>query len=315
MLEGILSTACPSSRAASAAFGSGSAIVARWSCRVGLGFSESASLRITIIALLAGISLVVGFRVTQSGKANATRNVLKSLDQVLEAYVAAKENALPPAYTKVRMSDLTGNQGADSFVTLAMFDGRFLQRSVAAQSRFDRDADPAQPSAAVFLLEARQVPECEALIKGMDVRFLERRRVPLWGWNDQGDFSEMGNFTIPVPLDAFGQPLRMGHPAFFGGAGNYFDASNQVPRPNLIMAPPSKAGVVYISADGTRSFQPFAPGSAGSKAVGDSDEGVGVGKRPYFYSGGIDQNPGTRDDNVYTNQPTYPSDTRNIRNN
>ncbi|MEK6703253.1 MAG: hypothetical protein AABZ53_13390, partial [Planctomycetota bacterium] len=39
--------------------------------------------------------------------------------------------------------------------------------------------------------------------------------------------------------------------------------------------------------------------------IGDSDGGRCVGDSAYFYSGGLDKDPSTRDDNVYTARPTF----------
>ncbi len=47
-------------------------------------------------------------------------------------------------------------------------------------------------------------------------------------------------------------------------------------------------------------------------AVGDADEGICPSNQPYFYSSGTDGDPGTREDNVYSTIPRFPSRTAEL---
>jgi len=269
---------------------------------------------ITIIALLTSIGLAVGVKVTQNGKATASKNLIKGLDSILTAY-SEEKGSIPPAFVRLRTTDI-GAPG-DEVYSFPLFDGRFDQRTVSGPDRHSKTADPGQPAVGLFLLGAKQEsPQAAALIAGIDSRFVERRPITLYGWDETGRFNPIdgSSVSIPVVIDAFGNQIRLGHPAFSGGSGEYFNDATQVARPMISMAPPNKGGVTFNSVQATRSFQPFAIGSKGSAFVGDSDEGTGVGQRPYFYSAGIDGNPGTRTDNIYGNAPTYPSDTKDIKN-
>ncbi len=277
---------------------------------------------ISIIALLTTIGLAVGFKVTQSGKVNATKNIIRSLDTILTTYMSERE-AGPPAFASLRRSDLNNNQNRDEGFIVPMFDGRFEQRT--ANPYFDRDADPGQPSTAIFLMEARgNVPNCDAMIKGLDPRFVRlpsaERPVPIWGWAGTGgalvQSSMQSGSSALIVLDAFGNPIRMGHPAFSGGYGTWYNGTAQgtPTRQVLSMVPPNKPGVNFTAANATRSFQPFAIGTRASRSISDSDEGTGIARRPYFYSAGPDGNPGTRGDNIYSDQPTFPAENKNVKN-
>ncbi len=271
---------------------------------------------VTIIALLTSIGLAVGVKVTQSGKATASRNLIKALDSILTAY-SEEKGSIPPAFVNLNIRDF--GKPEDESYTLPLFDGRFEQGGVSSTDRFSKTADQGQPAVGLFLLWAKQEsPQAAALIAGIDSRFIERRTMALYGWDSNGRFAPLEvdetSPALPIIIDAFGNPIRLGHPAFSGGAGDYYNGATRVTRPLVTMAPPNKGGVTFNTTPATRSFQPFAVGSLSNAFVGDSDEGTGVGQRPYFYSAGVDGNPGTRGDNIYGNAPTYPSDTKDIKN-
>ena len=133
---------------------------------------------------------------------------------------------------------------------------------------------------------------------------------------------------IPVPTDAFGFAIRVVHPEFHGGSGRYYypnatgmwvtdgtDAMHPLRGP--VQVRPfweqiNGGGAAPTQALFTRSYRPFNPDSTGGTVVGDADEGTCVASHLYFYSPGADGDPGTRTDNVYTTEPSFPPQTNRI---
>jgi prepilin-type N-terminal cleavage/methylation domain-containing protein len=278
---------------------------------------------IVIIGILAAIGLAVGAKVTGNSRVSATKNVIRSLDQILEAYVAAKDGN-PPSFVNLQLSKVSVNfTGNDDSVAFPLFDGRFEDRTfplVGTESggtaQFDRDRDPAQPSTALFLAAALEVPSAAQMLSGLDPKFIERRATPAWGWRSTGQFTQFSGATalnLAVVLDAFGQPIRMVHPAFAGGSGSFQDNGTSNSRPQVVLSPPPSDAFVTASARAaTRSITPFPATTAAPNPVGDADEGIPLSKRPYFYSAGPDTNPGTRGDNIYSTPPNYSNETAKI---
>jgi prepilin-type N-terminal cleavage/methylation domain-containing protein len=300
---------------------------------------------ITIIAVIGGIGLAVASRVTNGNKARASENLLRVMDQVLEAYVA-KTGANPPAFVKVSAQDAFKYPGPSipntATIYFPVIDGRAQSRQLPFTStigsnndRFDRDRDPPQPTVSLFLLEATRVLGDDTLLKGIDSRFVTKGAVSAWGWRDadptlvQFDANPSNEGSQPAlqafsVLDAWGRPIRMVHPQFAGGAGDYFDRAGSSwtskSRPFIDFSVAGDYASAAAAGTGaarngifSRSCSPFNPGTASAtKPVGDADEGVPSGNRPYFYTTGADGQPGDRADNLYTTKPSLPPETARI---
>lgn len=264
---------------------------------------------ITIIAILAGLGLVVGRRVTESGRTDTTRNLLKNLEATQTSYTAERDAQIPFKYTD------TSNQKNE----FAIFDGRVDATATS-------ETLPAEPSLALYLLATEAAPSVKSAIGNMDTRFVARAAF-------QGDYAssgpaDLGRFYVKgniVPSDAagvltaitvkdpWGHPIRFVHPKFAGGYGDFFKSSGSSYTSTTRAA---LTGAVKLSKNGAtttpelrRSFRPFDPSAGSSLRYGDADEGLTTGGNGYFYSVGSDGDPGKRADNVYTNTPKFPSET------
>lgn len=245
---------------------------------------------IGIIGLLVVIALGVSTRVTASGKERLTLDTIRVLENTLTAYQAAKE-ALPP--DRFTYEDPAGSGNAWDF---PLIDGR-----EDGAANFDRDTDPAIPSLARYLAVVSQVPEADSHIKGLDSRLVR----PITLLTVDG----LPITSIEV-LDGWGHPIRFVHHAYDGGAGGYFDGTSVQTNRDLFMVSVRTNSTVGTRTEFRRSYRPFDPGTPPpGTPIGDADEGICPGNRPYFYSQGPDRDPGARDDNVYATPPTYASET------
>ena len=145
-------------------------------------------------------------------------------------------------------------------------------------------------SAGLFVLQAADVPSAKAQIDGLPQKFLRSAVL--------GTFDVNANRQLITPVDAWGRNIRFVMPGFDGVVS---DATN-----------PAQGAPLDASRFPQRktSEQWAMPTLLRTNAAGtaNSDGGVCVGKRPYFYSAGEDGDPSTIEDNVYT---TIPTITRN----
>jgi prepilin-type N-terminal cleavage/methylation domain-containing protein len=303
---------------------------------------------IAIIGILASIVVTVATRVTKGGQRSATMNILQRMDGLLTNYLTKTDGSLP-AYVRTRQTQMNtdparSNDPAEDQVDSASewlfplvdgrFDGRtfpFVPEGAGAADQFDPKLDPPQPSAALLLLAMSEIPELAESIASIDPKFIQRRDVWAWGWALDANRVPTGGpvkrrLRIPVVVDGFGNPIRFVHPTFSGGYGRYYypttvgaggwavdgsDPRHPV-RPVRTWRPPATPPASPAAAGFSRSYRPFDLDSASSTLVGDADEGIGPAGRAYFYSPGLDNDPGARRDNVYTSQPTFPAETTGI---
>jgi type II secretory pathway pseudopilin PulG len=284
---------------------------------------------LVIIGILAAIVVTLAQRVSQGGKFHATRNALEVADGLLTDYVSRRESQ-PPSFVRTNQTQMN-TTGSDDQVAaeeymFPLIDGRYDSRTFGAvigggpPPKWDKDRDPAQPTAALLLLQmVKESPEIDRELKGLDQRFLQRRDVFAYGWLIDAATQQptgapvLRRLRIPVLLDAFGNQLRYVHPSFQGGWGNYFD--NADPPASTVRKiyemGVSRNNGAPLTARFTRSYRPFGANTP-NNPVGDADEGLAVGGHGYFYSPGLDGDPGTREDNVYTKVPSFPQETATL---
>lgn len=253
-----------------------------------------------IIGVLVAIGLFVGRAVVGQGKQRATEGIIQVADKALEAYYNKKGEGPAPNYV------YTNTKG--ELYEFAILDGR------AKNAGFDRDKDPALNSFARFALACQAVPEADAVIKSIsDPR--QVRNVVLASASEIGADSDLRSVEF---LDGFGRPVRFVHPAFDGGTGPYLDQQKKqvTPRDFRLIAERWGSGNKTPPIDLRRSYRPFDPDNLGSQdprtAVGDADEGICPGSRGYFYSAGLDMDPGTREDNAYSVRPSFAYETQSF---
>jgi prepilin-type N-terminal cleavage/methylation domain-containing protein len=285
---------------------------------------------LVIIAILAGIVISLAQRVSGGGKYAATRNVIQAAEGMLTDYISRREAEAPLFVRTNQTTSAMGNPDqpdVDEEYMFPLIDGRYEGRSFPPQTggpapRFDKDRDPPQPAAALLLLEmVKESPEVERTLQGIDPRFLERRDMYAFGWridpatNEPTGSLVLRKLRIPQLIDAFGNPLRYVHPGFQGGYGNFFN--NDTPptstnRKYLELAVAGQNGQPVVAVF-SRCYRPFGPNVVATDPVGDADEGLAIGGHGYFYSSGLDADPGTRQDNVYNRKPSFPPETANFQ--
>lgn len=252
---------------------------------------------IGIIGVLVTIGLFVGRAVVGQGKQRATEGLIQVADKALEAYYDKKGEGPPDRYS---YKNTTTNKTYE----FAMLDGR------ASDAGFDRDKDPAIDSFARFALACKEVPEADAIIKSVsDPR--QVRNVVVAAATAIGSTTDLRSVEF---IDGYGRALRFVHPAFHGGFGPYHDQSKNQSTLNNSRLFKKVTELPNPVFDFRRSYRPFDPNNLGTQdpktAVGDADEGICPGSRGYFYSSGLDMDPGTREDNVYSVKPSFAYETQ-----
>jgi prepilin-type N-terminal cleavage/methylation domain-containing protein len=265
---------------------------------------------VSIIGILTSIVLVAGARVRDVGRVRATEGVLRTLDQTLTNWIASRDTIPPSEYRDERG------------FPYPMIDAR----SMSASARTSPDPNissqeweyrrPAEPSVQIYAaLLQRDDPASAKMLDAVLDSF--KRVEPVVTALDTA-FGPMNNLNeivqAPILLDAWGQPLRFVHPRYHGGYGDTYITGPSTTY-QVLSRPLLRLSLVNRTFDFRRSAQPFDPLSPQTTAQyrGDADEGLCVNNRPYFYSGGLDLNPGTRADNINSQRPNYPAVTTSIQ--
>lgn len=265
---------------------------------------------ISVILILATISLVVGRRVVDTGRTRTTQNLVRVLDQTMVEYLSSTgQSKLPATYT--------AGDGRQFPIIDARAATNYVPNPVPQLGNAWDFAHPAEPSLALYTALLADAPSAGNLLSQLDqglVRNIEV--VTALGAVNGPDTQPLRSIEI---LDPWGNPLRIVHPAYHGGYGTVFTSS--AANPGVFTNSINRAGNFrFVDPQSTtraeyrRSAMPFNPTTAPEPGgrreynwVGDADEGLCSNSRPYFYSVGSDFNPGTREDNVYSVIPTFPA--------
>lgn len=264
---------------------------------------------IGIIAILIGLTLAVGAKVSGSGKARVTDNAIKILDTAASAFEATRDG-LPPAIVQYT------RPGGDPEVP-----NDNVLRPVADAYRMD---SPEQQINSVgwFMFQAEKVPEVAPIFQKLDPKLVRKVSPEQWDpskWNEQQP-------ELATVVDGWGNPIRYVHPTWdgliHGGAGfvsGNVDASNTgqaVPVDNTLLeflglpSPPEFPFTNFTQIRRNNQVQ-------SASETPDSDGGICTGNKPYFYSAGADGKVGYlvdgtgkvledyNADNVYTVVPQF----------
>mgnify|MGYP000266772146 CR=1 FL=1 len=256
---------------------------------------------IGIIGLLIAITLAVGGQVAKGGKERLTRDTLRVLDTALSEYINANDG-IPDA---MHLDRVQGN--INYFIPVA--DARDMEHD---------DQTPAQlikgnqmiNSVGLFIEQVKNVPKAKTAIDSLPTKVI-RLLDP-----DNPDPAALDQRKRLTVMDAWGRPIRYVHPAF---DGLVLESPGDTTSPRdvgTIVGPPS--GSDQYSIGKIRRNRDALPPSNPVKAeeLADSDGGVCVGNRPYFYSAGPDgkvgYDPATETDhnadNIYSTAPTFQKD-------
>ncbi|MEQ9096067.1 MAG: type II secretion system protein [Phycisphaerales bacterium] len=221
---------------------------------------------VLIISVLIALGLAVGSRVVEGGKVSQTRDLLKTLDNVLNSYEQATDSAPPASIIDPRLPEgaVTG--------TVIYFP--------MADAVDDSTGTPIN-SVGVFLAEATRVSGVSNLLEGLDTKNYREFAYGTAPDPMPGDSEPL----LPTVLDAWGNPIRFVHPAFHG-------VRRSAEAVDAILGPAPSPATGYFPSDIRR-----------DPAQGDADGGLTTNSRPYFYSAGPDGDPSTVEDNVYLVEP------------
>lgn len=242
---------------------------------------------IGIIGILVAIAAVLGKKVVGGSNASAAADILRVLDAVLTEFESAT-NAPTPA--SLEWPD----------ASKVPFRYPIIDARVDGTNNYDRVKDPPVNSIVRFTALVSTATSAQSVLKQINSKYV--RQVPVHV-----------NAKDPVGLevtDPWGNLVRAVHPSFDGGYGDFGVGGSVMPRQEkfrtVIEKTPSGTGPVNYR----RSFRPYRElPEPPATYSGDADEGMCANKRMYFYSAGIDGDPGTRADNVYMVRPAFPQET------
>ncbi len=265
---------------------------------------------VAIIGILTSIVLVAGARVRDVGRVRATEGVLRTLDQTLTNWMASRDTIPPSDYRDergylypmidARSMDAAARTSPDPTITTQDWEFRRpAEPSTQIYAALLQRDDPASAKMLDTVLDSFK--HVDPVVTALDTAFGAMRHL------DEP-------VQAPVILDAWGQPIRFVHPKYHGGYGDTYITGSSTTY-QALTRPLLRLSLVNRTFDYRRSAQPFDPLSAQSTSLyrGDADEGLCVNNRPYFYSGGLDLNPGTRGDNINSQRPNYPAATTSIQ--
>lgn len=248
---------------------------------------------IGIIVILVSLAVVTGTKVIAGGKARASEDVIRVLDESRATWMLNWDKPLP-AYLEL-----------DPQLRRAPIP--IIDARPAASGDWSA---PAHPSLTYYTALVLQDPMIAPIFQQLDSAFVKPTTAPL---PDNTGQSNRYAFRALEITDAWGRPFRFVHPEFHGGHGPYWDAERETmeSQRDVYRLP---QGMKYVPNEFRRSYRPFNPDNVSRKStwIGDADEGMCPGNTPYFYSPGEDGDPGTRDDNAYSTVPQFPVETRDF---
>jgi prepilin-type N-terminal cleavage/methylation domain-containing protein len=254
---------------------------------------------IGVIALLVGIVMSVGAKVSGSGKERLTEGAIQSLGMALAQFETSESTNLVPA--TVAFQD--PNSRAEVY------------QPVADAMGWDGGDGELLDSVALFIKQLdNRSPEARSVINGMSSKLIRVNAAHDEGTTVRWDEPHQPMVTV---FDAWKNPIRYVHPAFdgniFGGPAYPQGGSVGTPVP-LDVTGKNPFGLPTAPRYGTDKIRRYG-GVAAGKVVDvtpDADGGICPNNKPYFYSAGPDGKvgfgPNGEDynaDNVYIIEPTF----------
>lgn len=249
---------------------------------------------IAIIALLSSVGFILAHKVTAGGKSRLSLDTIRVLDTLVGAYQGDVSDKFPIKYTDAKGTDFPIIDAQAASPTPADF--------------YNAKVNPAEPSLALFLLAAKDSPAVDTALKSLESKLVSYGPIVSNVHASQpSPLDSQGNPIRAISInDGWGRPIRFVHPKFDGGYGPFIagTATSPTNRDGRKIEGMKLTGAVQGGKEWYRTIR-----AATTAEIGTGDEGLCPGNRPYFYSSGQDGNPGTRDDNVYSTKPTFPTET------
>lgn len=245
-----------------------------------------------VIAILASLTLLIGKRMVDNGRRQATEDVLHTLDTVLQAYASdGKVDGRVPSYLTVAgrawpmsdVRDMTNSVSAPDAARFGIKPGNQMINGVGLFIAMVQSSDNEAAKAALGHLPAK--------FTGL--------------YDPDGDRAD-SQPELMTAFDAWGKPIRFVHPAL--------DGIQKLNNGFLQAAPTATWGTQQVRRD----FGWSAGEPSNAQDFGDADVGQCEGSTPYFYSVGPDGETGYDNrtgsdldpDNVYTRKPKTPNGRR-----
>ncbi|MFT5423830.1 MAG: prepilin-type N-terminal cleavage/methylation domain-containing protein [Phycisphaerales bacterium] len=263
---------------------------------------------IGIIALLVSITLVVGASVAAKARGGKTRDAIRVLDASLTEYIADRGKIPPPTVLEPKSSHYDDDERRLVPVADAVFDTTHKEPGSAYPT------PRLINSVGFYLLQLEDSPGASNQIKSLSDDFVQL--VPTYTPTSEGDvtdgpalFHENGDHVgIPTVMDGWGRPLRYVHPRYDGQVGAAADARRKgmpglpyIVTDILVGQDEDELAVLKLRRNKIMKEEYTDLGLSQR----DGDGGLCPGDRPYFYSAGVDGDPSSTDDNVYSNQPVF----------
>lgn len=272
---------------------------------------------ISLIALLAAITIGVGASMADAGKKRATEGVLQVLDRAVADYIE-KTGSMPESLVSIELDEDFENWMKGDIVYYPAFDGTINLEIVDLDSELTRHHTV--NSVGLFLESIKSGVDMEGLIASVDSSMIRRYDAP--------DDLQPSMLTV---FDSWGNPIRYVHPSLDGiiedstNSGDRRELGEPGDYRSIMTDLDGFFSAGYLPADLT--MVPFLDGSVNGElrrnrivsldheaarandldypVEADSDGGRCPTRRPYFYSAGPDGDPSTIDDNVYTTVPLF----------
>lgn len=222
---------------------------------------------ISVIAILVSLTLAAGGKVVSVGRERGTQWTLQTLDAMMSDYVQSN-GAIPSPTVK----DPTNTNRL-----VAIVDG--------GAGNSASTLEPFNSTAWLIYQLQSQGSDAVAAIDQLDDRV---RKIGL-STTSISDANTTGNRTTRI-IDVWGNPIRYVHPRFGGVVGEGNSISQKFYETLGV-----EAGTPFLFSDFSRD----------PKNKKNSDGGMPIARRPYFYSSGADGDPSTVDDNVYLTRPNF----------
>ena len=258
---------------------------------------------VIMIALLVGIVMAVGVRVTSSSKERLTEGAIQALETALVQFEMSPGSERVPAVVEFRdprnSSDRVYHPVADALGKASFEPALLLLDSVGL---FIKQLD-------------NRSPDARSIISGMNSKLVKLRSVHDSTTTVKWDEPHQSLVTV---LDAWGNPVRYVHPAFDGEifGGSVYPKSGPRDRSVPLDAGPNGInpfGLPTRFTYGTDEIRRSNRAGSGGPETPDADGGICPNNKPYFYSAGPDGlvgiGPDDEDynaDNVYIVQPRFP---------
>lgn len=247
-----------------------------------------------IIGILVGVTLAVGTGVVSGGKQRLTGDTIRVLETALNEYIAERD--APPAHFF---------EMANSTALVPMIDG-VTRDDQQVNGRTVKNLVPTTSWFVYVVREAERVAAAASAIDGLNAKVV-RTEIKEFSNDDVAiGIGLPGNSRTRI-LDGWGNDIRMVYPAFSGvieANGRGVGSQGALVRTENVIAPP-KTGKRWGAVNVRRNALTKADRDATPGIIGDSDGGVPLNNRPYFYSAGPDGDPSTTEDNVYSTKPRF----------